>query len=125
MYCTHAHNEGVEVYLQHPLEKSIVIGSMTLKDSAFCSSSSYVRAWDKDGVKKNHFITPDGSEVWAASFVVGKTAVQADVMATVLCITSLDVAHSKKLAQVNKVTYYGYDEHGDTQGDLTFTSFND
>jgi FAD:protein FMN transferase len=96
IYVTHKDGEAIELFLQHPLQRDVVIGSVSVKNNAFCSSSSYVRAWKHHGVDRNHFVTKHGKEVWAASFVVGTTATSADMAATVLCIAS----HDKKFVDI-------------------------
>jgi thiamine biosynthesis lipoprotein len=118
MYMTHNSDQPIEVFLQNPIQRDILLGSLYLKNQAFCASSSYVRAWEKDGIRKNHFITSGGREVWAASFTVGNTATIADIAATVLCITSADKEKTKKFANAFEVDYLVYDDTGAPYGAL-------
>ena len=55
-----------------------------MKDTSFCSSSSFKRRWNKGGKEVNHFIAD--KEVWAASYVLAKTTTIADMYATICCI---------------------------------------
>lgn len=124
MYCTHNHGEGVEVYLQHPNNKELLVGSVLLKDKAFCSSSSYLRMWNKGGETKNHFITLDKKEVWAASFVVGDTATDVDMLATVLCVASGDEELCTDVATHYGSEYLVVPEKSAPFGNLHFTSID-
>lgn len=110
IYVTHNEGKPVELLLQHPIERDTSIGSILLKNQAFCSSSSYVRSWNHNGEQKNHFITPSGEEVWAASFVTGESTTMADIMATVLCVASHDQLLSYEIAERAGVKYLVYDE---------------
>lgn len=118
MYMTNNQGKGIEVYLQHPKKKDILIGKMVLINKAFCSSSSYTRAWEHDGILKNHFITPTNEEVWAASFVVGDNACTSDMMATVLCITSDDKELSYTLARDTGLEFLVENKQKEFFGDL-------
>lgn len=118
MYMTHNHGEGIEVHLQHPRKKDVLIGKMILMNKAFCSSSSYLRAWEHNGVMKNHFVTHTHNEVWAASFVVGDSACTSDMMATVLCITSDDKELSYTLARETGVEFLVENKQEELFGDL-------
>ena len=118
MYGTHCNGEGIDVYLQHPRKKDILIGKMKLMNKAFCSSSSYVRTWEHHEVMKNHFISPSKEEVWAASFVVADTARVADMMATVLCVTSHNKELSYALAQDTTIQFLAQHEDEEFFGDL-------
>jgi thiamine biosynthesis lipoprotein len=121
LYATHHGGLPVEIYLQHPTYRDEVVGKVALKNKAFCSSSSYVRTWEKGGVKKNHFVTKAGRDVWAASYVVGDSTTDADIAATVLCITSDDEEKSKDVAKAFSVDYLVYDKDFHSHGDLEYT----
>lgn len=121
IYVTHNNDSPVEVYLKHPIQPDEVVGKVLLKNKAFCSSSSYLRTWEKDGVKRNHFVTPEGGDVWAASYVVGSTATDADIAATVLCITSSDEIKSRNIAEAFSVNYLVYDIDFHSHGNLVYT----
>jgi thiamine biosynthesis lipoprotein len=121
MYVTEDHGMPIKLFLQHPLHPDEAIGYIEIKNKSFCNSSSYVRMWEKDGVKQNHFVTDKENEIWAASYVVGDTAVSADIAATILCIASND---EQKLSQYGKafgVSYLVYDKDFKVQGNLMYT----
>jgi FAD:protein FMN transferase len=118
IYVTHKGGEPVELFLQHPLQKDKVLGSVLVKNRAFCSSSSYVRAWKHDGIDRNHFVTKSGKEVWAASFVIGDTATTADIAATILCITSQDKEMVGSVAHRFDVEYLVCNEQQEFFGNL-------
>lgn len=122
MYMTHNQGEPIEVFLQHPQKSDEMIGSLLLKNKAFCSSSSYMRMWGTEEKMCNHFISPTQEEVWAASFVVGETALVTDALATVLCITSSDEYLSSSLTSIYDVTYLTYLDDGTLFGTLTYKS---
>jgi thiamine biosynthesis lipoprotein len=122
MYVTENNGEPIKLFLQHPINHDEVIGSIEIKNSAFCSSSSYVRMWQKDGVKHNHFVSHDKKEIWAASYVVGEKATVADVVATVLCIASDNEEKLKQYGKVFGVSYLVYDKDFKPFGDLKYTS---
>lgn len=106
MYATHFSGAGIEVYMQHPEKSDEVIGSLILKNQAFCSSSSFVRSWSYGDSKRNHFVTRNGEEVWVASFAVGSTTTSAGVVATTACIVSLDVEMCEKLSTLYSLLCY-------------------
>ncbi len=123
MYATSEHGEPITVFMEHPKHKDRVIGEIKLLNQAFCSSSSYVRSWKKDGEAKNHFITQDGSEVWAASYVVGKKATVVDMMATVFCIIAKNHTDITKYEESMHVSALVYEElSGEWTGSLVFNS---
>lgn len=88
IYVTSNHGKEIELFLEHPTESDRYLNKIQLKDSALCCSSSFKRRWKKDNEEVNHFINNNGSkrEVWAASYVVGKSTTIADIYATVFCI---------------------------------------
>ncbi len=86
IYVTSNHGEPIELYLEHPINQDEYLGTIKVRDKAFCSSSSFKRRWKKDGKEVNHFIAD--KEVWAASYVLSDTATIADIYATVCCIQS-------------------------------------
>lgn len=117
MYMTSDNGQPITVYMQHPLNDGEYIDIIQLKDKAFCASSSFKRVWtkhDKDaaGDKVNHFITSDGSEVWAASYIIADDTVTADVAATVACILSVDANKLVSVMNRMKVEYFVIDRNG-------------
>lgn len=84
IYLTSNHGKKVEIFLEHPVNEGEYFNKIHLKNTAFCCSSSFKRRWTKDGKDVNHFIAKE--EVWAASYLTGKTATITDMYATVFCI---------------------------------------
>lgn len=123
MYGTHSGGNPITVYLQHPKEREKLLGEVSILNQAFCSSSSYVRVWENEGELKNHFVTKDKKEVWAASFVVGPSATITDSLATVFCITSLDESLTCQIADKHKVSYLVYDTSFHSFGNLNYTEY--
>lgn len=120
IYVTHERGKPVELFLKHPTQPDEVVGSVTIMNKAFCSSSSYVRMWEKGGKKHNHFITHDDKEVWAASYVVGGAATTTDIAATVLCLASDDKEKMKAVADRFGVSYLVYDSMFQPFGNLEY-----
>jgi thiamine biosynthesis lipoprotein ApbE len=111
MYITSKYGESLEIFLEHPTHVGEFIGKVYLKDSAFCASSSFKRSWKYEGKEVNHFIGKQ--EVWAASYVLGKTTVQADIFATIACLVSLEEPSLKKYAKIFGSEYQIINEKGD------------
>ena len=103
IFVTSNHGLPIELYLEHPINQGEYIGTINVKDKAFCSSSSFKRRWKKDGKEVNHFIAD--KEVWAASYVLSDTATIADMYATVFCIESNNKQELDRLAQTTEVDY--------------------
>jgi thiamine biosynthesis lipoprotein ApbE len=122
MYVTHKEGEPVEVYLQHPINQDEIIGSIAIKNKSLCCSSSYIRMWEKDNKKQNHFISSNGNEIWAASYVVGDIATSADIAATVLCLASKNEQHMETLSKNFNVDYLVYDDAFIPFGNLAYST---
>lgn len=118
MYVACRAGDSIAVHLQHPLRSDEVIGSVNLSNQSLCASSSYVRMWKKDGEYKNHFVTDDNKEIWAASFVVGESACVADVLATVCCLFVDQEEQLRKIAHTTGVRYLVINEDFSVRGDL-------
>lgn len=90
IYVTSNHGKEIKLFLEHPTESGQYLNTIALKDSALCCSSSFKRRWKKGTQEVNHFVNTDegADEVWAASYVVGKSTTIADIYATVFCILS-------------------------------------
>lgn len=120
MYGTSDNEKEIKVYLQHPIESYSFIGSIKIKNQAFCCSSSFKRCWAINGVEYNHFVdTKKENLILASSYVVAPTATEADVYATVLCIVS---DHKNKLSKImenrnanrnKKIEYLVFDRNAD------------
>ena len=115
MYMTSDHEMPIDIYMQHPVNDDEYIYKISLKDQGFAASSSFKRKWiksdndkpndDRSGDIVNHFISPLGDEVWAASYVIATNAMAADVYATVLCIDP-DLALIKSKGYSNTIEYF-------------------
>jgi thiamine biosynthesis lipoprotein ApbE len=121
MYGTHQGGEAIVVYIQNPEDRNVLIGSFGIKNQSLCASSSYVRSWIHDDKVKNHFITKDQREIWAASFVVGDNATLTDMLATVFCINSHDKQVCESLASQTSVLYRAIQKDEASFGNLQFT----
>jgi thiamine biosynthesis lipoprotein len=121
MYATSNFGEPVTVLLQHPLQHDLSIGSYKLMNQSLCASSSYVRMWkDPHGEYKNHFVSQKGDEVWAASFVVARSACVADMMATVCCLLASECDRLSAIARSFSCTFVVFDETFKQSGNLVF-----
>ncbi len=120
MYATHHNNAPIMVYMQHPKNHDEYIGTLMLKNQSFCSSSSYMRTWHREGKRMNHFITRDGKEIWAASYVVGDTGVVADVAATVLTICAYNEKKVDVYAKALDVHFLVVQDTNELFGDLSY-----
>ena len=125
---TSDNEKPIEMYMQHPINRDEYIDTLHLKDKAFCASSSFVRILpppptppSRGGGQahlRNHFITPDGSEVWAASYIVGDDAATADVAATIACILSNQKEKLEQVMNRLSVQYYVINERGERLGNM-------
>lgn len=88
MYVTSNGGSAIDLYLEHPTNIGEYIYKIKLKDSALCVSSSFKRSWNRAGKMVNHFITKEDTPAWSASYIVGRSAVEADMAATVACINA-------------------------------------
>lgn len=111
MYMTSKGGEDVTVYLEHPTHHDEYIGTVTLKNKSFCSSSSFKRVWKYQGKEVNHFIGE--GEVWAASYVIGDTAGITDMFATVACILSAKKEELARIAKELLLEYMVITKNGD------------
>jgi thiamine biosynthesis lipoprotein len=112
IYVTSNQGNDVELYLEHPTNEDEYIGKILLKDSAFCSSSSFKRRWQKDGKMVNHFIAPH--DIWAASYLTGKTATVTDMYATVFCILSQKEEQLLSFSTTQHLEYFVIKNDGKT-----------
>ena len=137
MYMTSDNEIPIDIYMQHPVNDDEYIYKISLKDQAFTASSSFKRKWIKSNNKSdydkfdndisdsdntvNHFISPDSTEVWSASYVIADDAMTADVYATVLCIEP-DPTLIKNKVYANTIEYFVIKE-GEIYKSSGFDSF--
>jgi thiamine biosynthesis lipoprotein len=88
IFATSEHGEPVTIYLEHPLDPSIMLGTAVINNQGFASSSPHKRQWTKDQTTYHHIIDTkeiDRLTVTAnASFVIAPKTALADAYATVL-----------------------------------------
>lgn len=77
----------VDIFLEHPLGDSSLVGSISLSHQGFASSSSFKRTWQKEGKQVNHFISKDGKEVWGAIYTTAHSCTVADTLATTILLS--------------------------------------
>lgn len=118
LYATHNKGRPITVLLQHPFNLDESIGSVELYNQSLCASSSFIRSWEKDGIKRNHFVSKDGSEVWSASYTIGGSATRADMAATVLCLLANNKEEVSAFAHVSGVSYLVYVEELGLYGNM-------
>ena len=116
IFVTSDHGKPIELYLEHPTQKTSLIGSVCLQNQALAVSSPFKRAWKDSvtGVQYNHILSENVVEF--ASFVIAETATEADVWATTLIAASeeqrssfiLPKTLSYKLLDKNAVTASSY-----------------
>lgn len=89
MYGTSEYGKPITVYLEHPTEKDVYLGSATIENQGFAASSPHKRRWNTSRGEMSHIIgeIPDLD----ASFVIADDAVTADMLATIaLLLPSTD-----------------------------------
>ncbi|MFZ1458778.1 MAG: FAD:protein FMN transferase [Candidatus Saccharimonadales bacterium] len=91
----------IDIALQHPTRHDEQIGQTPISHGALAVSSSVMRTWEHDGATHHHIIDPATSESSTSdvisTYVLARTALIADVMATILLIRpELDHELSKK-----------------------------
>lgn len=80
MYGTSEHGAPITIYLEHPTEKDVYLGTTTIENQGFAASSPHKRRWKTSKGETSHIIgeVPDID----ASFVIASDAVTADMLAT-------------------------------------------
>lgn len=80
MYGTSEHGAPITIYLEHPTEKDVYLGTTTIQNQGFAASSPHKRRWNTSRGEMSHIIgeIPDID----ASFVIADDAVTADMLAT-------------------------------------------
>jgi thiamine biosynthesis lipoprotein len=114
LYATHGGGAPIKVFLENPLVCGEVIGEVELLNESLCCSSSFKRKWVQNGEEKNHFISGDSREVWAASFVIAQNATLADTFATTLCILTQKPKKLEEIMKRNKdIEFLAVGENGE------------
>lgn len=116
IFVTSDNGKPIELYLEHPTQKTSLIGSVCLQNQALAVSSPFKRAWKDSvtGIQYNHILSENVVEF--TSFVIAETATEADVWATTLIAASEDQRSafvlpktlSYKLLDKNAVTVSSY-----------------
>ena len=87
IYVSSDNEASVEILLAHPKKATSIIGSLKLKNQAICTSSPHMRTWrTQTGTTFNHIISPLKSNSLDTSYVISDNAMDADMLATTLCI---------------------------------------
>jgi thiamine biosynthesis lipoprotein len=84
MYGTHEKGEPITIYLEHPKVPQTYLGTTTIKNQGFAASSRHKRQWLTHQGMMSHIVGDEGAT--DASFVIAKTALTADVLATTALI---------------------------------------
>lgn len=87
MYGTSEHGAPITIYLEHPTEKNVYLGTTTIQNQGFAASSPHKRRWKTSEGETSHIIgeVPDID----ASFVIADDAVTADMLATTALLLPL------------------------------------
>jgi FAD:protein FMN transferase len=91
IFGTSDHGTPITIYLEHPTEAETYLGTTTILNQGFAASSPHKRTWVHAGTVYNHIIDTVNSPSSAstdASFIVAKSAVVADVFATVALLAT-------------------------------------
>jgi len=92
IYIANGDNKSTEIVLEHPTDKGINIGAISLKNAGFCASSDQKRRWFNAAKQKSftHIIkeNEDESDTSTASFVISPSVALADAIATTLLIVN-------------------------------------
>lgn len=89
IYYQNAHNKTLDVGLEHPVNKDEVVGVAQILNKSICGSAGNRRKWGK----YMHIINPDTLESprgVLATWVVAKSTMQADALATCLFFCSAE-----------------------------------
>ena len=92
IYATSNNGQAIEIFLQSPNDPDIIWKSVQISNQSLCSSSPTLRKWTTyEGKEYTHIIDPTNpfSRISNQSYVIAKTAVEADIVATVLCLGGL------------------------------------
>jgi thiamine biosynthesis lipoprotein len=107
IFATSNQSQPIEIYLEHPQLKNIVIQKTTLFHQGFAASSPFKRKWrSSDGSTHNHLINNQAqSEI--ATFIKTSTACEADVFATTALLTP--PSEMQKLVETEQLAIAFYD----------------
>lgn len=81
MWASSRHGEPITIYLEHPTKPQHYLGTTTLKDQAFASSSPFKRVWLSATGTYDHIVAP-GTVAQEASYIKARRAAWADALAT-------------------------------------------
>ncbi len=86
LYGTSNQGAPISIHLRHPQNQTLSIGQVRLFNSSVCGSSPFLRQWGN----KSHIIDIKNSskKLSTSSFVMAHSAVQADIMATILTLVA-------------------------------------
>jgi thiamine biosynthesis lipoprotein len=84
LYVTSNHDKAINIHMEHPTKAKLSLGTLTLKDQAFASSSPYKRTWKSGEGTQTHII----GETRLASYIMSESAADADVFATAALLMS-------------------------------------
>jgi len=90
IFATSDHEKPITIYLEHPNQPDIFIGSTTLYNEAFASSSPFKRQWKGISNKQTHLVSTSShtaTERPIASYVKAATAIEADTIATTVALS--------------------------------------
>lgn len=88
MYGTSEQEHPITLYLEHPTQPQTYLGTTTILNQGFAASSPHKRTWVHADTKYHHIIDTitvdrDYHNKPDASFIIGNSATQTDVFATV------------------------------------------
>lgn len=88
MFGTSEHGHPITLYLEHPTQPQTYLGTTTIMNQGFAASSPHKRTWVYADTTYHHIIDTTPGSIQShnkpdASFIIGNSATQADVFATV------------------------------------------
>lgn len=87
IFGTTEYGQPIEIFLQHPIDRAVMIGKTRLINQGFAASSPHQRHWKSQGKTHHHIVSPnEGSLVRDASFILAPTATEADAYATAVLL---------------------------------------
>ena len=100
-----------EIFIEHPVDNSLTIGRLRLKNEAFAASSNLKRQWkSKSGQTKAHIINPNSSPIVMPLLICAraKNCLLADTTATILFLLPPD--QRSDFAKMQNVAYLEVDD---------------
>lgn len=116
MYGTTLDGAPIQIYLEHPTEPKTFLGTITIQNQGFAASSPFKRHWLHDGHSYNHIVGDTKQPL--ASFVVAKTARDADAFATMVLLASEDELSAAKVTEG-----FGYARFNPATSEFTCSNF--